>query len=85
MKKTKSKINNSNLILIGKILSVASVILFVVLPRIPAFFDYFCNPGPSGEGCGYANLGIRGYALYAVSVPLVMGIIFIIVGMRKSK
>ncbi len=64
------------IIWIGASLIVLSPIVYIFLPRQEFFYNLVC-----GNGCGYANLGINGYALYAGLAPLSLGVILVSLGL----
>lgn len=66
---------------IGTLLLAISPVIFLLLPQLPFFFDIFCGPNAVGDGCGYANIGITGYAFYIAAAPFIMGILLILAGL----
>lgn len=67
---------------IGSLLLLISPLVWVVVPNL--FSNALCNPGQTGTGCGYANIGINSYAFFVALVPFVLGIVTILIAVFKQ-
>jgi hypothetical protein len=65
---------------ISILLSPISIVIVVTLLR-----DLLCSPGPTGNGCGYAGIGLTGYAIYIALAFAVIGITSMIISYSIKK
>jgi hypothetical protein len=86
MRKSKHMVKTNKIIVIRSAGIISLVISPIAFWSVLLFFkDILCNPGPSGHGCGFANVGLSGYALYFALPFLTLGVILVIISIFKEK
>lgn len=76
-KATPSRLNARTILLtIGIFLLFISPLVWMLIPQL--FSDALCNPGPTGNGCGYANAGMNAYAFFGAAAVFAIGTLLVV-------